>query len=619
MPRTILEPRFHVEYLSILDSDGNLDGALGPRLPPGGLRSLHRARVLARRFDERMVRLQRQGRIGTFAPIKGQEASQLGSVVTLRATDWMVPSFRETAAMIWRGWPIEKILLFFAGYVEGGRPAPDQHDLPITIPVGTQLPHAVGLAYAAQYRGDDAVVMAYFGDGATSEGDFHEALNFAGVWHVPVVFVCQNNQWAISVPLKKQTHSKTIAQKALAYGLPGIQVDGNDVLAVYTAAREAVERARAGEGPTLIECVTYRLGVHTTADDPTKYRTQEEVTAWEQKDPLTRFRAYLEKKDLLEDGLEQRVDEEIAEAVRRFEATPPPDPLTIFDHVYAEMPPHLRAQRVIDSPLAEAAIIGTAVGMALYGLKPVCEIQFSGFAFQCFHQIENHAARYRLRSQGRFHCQMVIRMPYGGGVRALEHHTESEEQFYAHVPGLKMVIPSGPRTARALLTSAIRDPDPVIFFESKALYHAAKEEIPEESESFPIGRAQVVREGRDLTLVAYGAMLRVAREAADVLQAEDGVETDVVDLLTIAPLDRETIVTSVGKTGRAVVIHEAPKSFGPGAEIAASIMEGAFLHLEAPVRRVTAHDVSFVGFAREKANVPDVARVVAAARETLAF
>src|SRR5881392_985489 len=270
------------------------------------------------------------------------------------------------------------------------------------------------------------------------------------------------------------------------------------------------------------------------------------------------------------------------------------------------------SQRVIDSPLAEAAIIGTAVGMALYGLKPVCEIQ-------CFHQIENHAARYRMRSQGRFHCQMVIRMPYGGGVRALEHHTESEEQFYAHVPGLKMVIPSGPRTARALLTSAIRDPDPVIFFESKALYHAAKEEIPEDPETLPIGRAQVVREGVDLTLVAYGAMLRVAREAADVLQAEDRVETEVIDLLTIAPLDRETIVTSVGKTGRAVVVHEAPRSFGPGAEVAASIMEGAFLHLEAPVRRVTANDVSFVGFAREKAHVPDVARVAAAARETLAF
>src|SRR2546429_2402758 len=177
------------------------------------------------------------------------------------------------------------------------------------------------------------------------------------------------------------------------------------------------------------------------------------------------------------------------------------------------------SQRVIDSPLAEAAIIGTAVGMALYGLKPICEIQFSGFAFQCFHQIENHCARYRMRSQGRFHVPIVIRMPYGGGVRALEHHSESEEQYYAHVPGLKMVIPSGPRNGRALLVAALRDPDPVIFFEHKALYHAAKEEVPDESETMAIGRAHVEREGRDLTLIAWGAMVRVAREAADVLHA----------------------------------------------------------------------------------------------------
>jgi len=345
MPRIALEPRFQVEHLSILDSEGNLDTALEPKLADTDLRSLYRAMLLARRLDERMVRLQRQGRIGTFAPTKGQEAAQIGSIFSLRPTDWMVPSFRETASMIWRGWPIEKLLLFFAGHLEGGQPAPDQHDLPITIPVATQLPHAVGLAYAAQYRGDDVVVMAYFGDGATSEGDFHEAMNFAGVWHVPVVFICQNNQWAISVPLKKQTHSRTIAQKALAYGLPGLQVDGNDVLAVYAAAREAVERARAGDGPTLIECVTYRLGVHTTADDPTKYRSEAEVAMWEQKDPLTRFRAYLEKRNLLEENLEQRVDEEIAEAIRRFESTPPPDPLVMFDHAYAELPPDVQAQR----------------------------------------------------------------------------------------------------------------------------------------------------------------------------------------------------------------------------------------------------------------------------------
>jgi pyruvate dehydrogenase E1 component alpha subunit len=345
MPRTILEPRFPTEYLSILDSDGNLDTALEPDIVPDDLKRLYRAMLLGRRLDERMLRLQRQGRIGTFAPIKGQEASQMGSVFTLQLTDWMVPSFRETAAMLWRGWPIEKLLMFFAGRLEGGQPAPDQRDSPITIPVATQLPHAVGLAYAAQYRGDQAVVMVYFGDGATSEGDFHEALNVAGVWHVPVVFVCQNNQWAISVPLKKQTHSRTLAQKALAYGFPGIQVDGNDVLAVYAASREAVDRARAGDGPTLVECVTYRLGVHTTADDPTKYRSEEEVKQWERKDPLTRFGAYLEKKNLLERGLEEEIDAEIAGAVQRFEAAPPADPLTMFDHVYADMPPHLQAQR----------------------------------------------------------------------------------------------------------------------------------------------------------------------------------------------------------------------------------------------------------------------------------
>ncbi len=345
MPRTPITPRHHVEYLSILDADGNLDTALEPDIAPDALRAMYRAMVLGRRLDERMVRLQRQGRLGTFAPIKGQEASQIGSVALLRPADWMVPSFRETAAMLWRGWPIEQLLRFYAGHLEGGQPAPDQRDLPVCIPVATQLPHAVGLAYAARYKGEDAAVMAYCGDGATSEGDFHEALNFAGVWHVPVVFVVQNNQWAISVPLKKQTHSRTLAQKALAYGMPGLQVDGNDLLAVYAASREAVERARAGDGPTLIECVTYRLGVHTTADDPTRYRSDEEVRAWERKDPLTRLRGYLEKKNLLEADVEAGVDEEIARGVAAFEAAAPPDPLTAFDHVYAEVPPHLAAQR----------------------------------------------------------------------------------------------------------------------------------------------------------------------------------------------------------------------------------------------------------------------------------
>jgi pyruvate dehydrogenase E1 component beta subunit len=276
-------------------------------------------------------------------------------------------------------------------------------------------------------------------------------------------------------------------------------------------------------------------------------------------------------------------------------------------------------QRVIDTPLAEGAIVGMAIGMALYGLKPVPEIQFSGFSFQAFHQIENHAARYRARSRGRYHVQMVVRMPYGGGVRALEHHSESEEAYYAHTPGLKIVIPSSPRSARALLVAAIRDPDPVIFFEPKALYHAVKEDVPVAEETWPIGKARVVREGKDLTLVAYGAMLHRCLEVAERVHAEDGAEVEIVDLLSISPMDTETVAASARKTGRVVVAHEAQRNCGVGAEVMARVVETAFLQLEAPIRRVTAYDIVYPGFARERGWLPGPERVLRAIRETLAF
>jgi len=276
-------------------------------------------------------------------------------------------------------------------------------------------------------------------------------------------------------------------------------------------------------------------------------------------------------------------------------------------------------QRVVDTPLAEGAIVGMAIGMAIYGLKPVPEIQFSGFSFQSFHQIENHAARYRARTRGRYHIQMVVRMPYGGGVRALEHHSESEEAYYAHTPGLKIVIPSSPRSARALLISAIRDPDTVIFFEPKALYHAIKEEVPVAEEMWPIGKARVVREGKNLTLIAYGAMLHRCLEVAERVHAEDGAEVEVIDLLSISPMDTETIAASARKTGRVVVAHEAQRSFGVGAEVMARVVETAFLQLQAPVRRVTAFDIVYPGFARERGWLPGPDRVLRAIRETLAF
>ena len=275
-------------------------------------------------------------------------------------------------------------------------------------------------------------------------------------------------------------------------------------------------------------------------------------------------------------------------------------------------------QRVVDTPLAESGIVGMSIGMAVYGLKPVCEIQFSGFSYYAMHQIENHAARLRWRSQGRYGVPMVMRVPYGGGVRALEHHSESREAFWAHIPGLKMVIPSGPRNARALLASAIRDPDPVVFYEPKALYRAFREEVPEAEETLSIGQSQRVREGRDLTLIAYGAMMRPTLEAAEELQQKHGVEADVIDLLTISPLDDSLLVESARKTGRVAVVHEAPRSFGPGAEIVARLVEKAFFHLEAPVARVTGYDVVIPLFSREKHYLPGVPRIVDAARKLLA-
>ena len=275
--------------------------------------------------------------------------------------------------------------------------------------------------------------------------------------------------------------------------------------------------------------------------------------------------------------------------------------------------------RVIDTPLAEGAIVGGAVGLALYGLRPVAEIQFSGFFYQAFHQVEQHLSRFRNRTRGRFHLPVVLRMPYGGGIRALEHHSESREALYAHLPGVQMVIASTPRNARALLLESIWNPDPVIFFEPKAVYRAFKEEVPDEPERMPLGKAQIVRAGTDVTLISYGGMMRPTLEAAEELTEKDGASVEVVDLLTVSPMDTATITNSVAKTGRAVVIHEGPRTCGIGAEVVARIVENSLMYLEAPIRRVTGYDVIFPYFARERAFLPSAERVSNAAREVLAF
>ena len=341
--------KFSVSYLQILDEQGKVDKDLEPDLSNEDLIKLYRSMFLAREADQRMIKLQRQGRIGTLGPSSGQEAAHCAPMFAATDKDWMVGAFREAGARMMKGETIEQALIFYNGFEEGNQRPEGQRILPISIIVGSQTLHAVGIAYAMKYQGEDSAVISFFGDGATSEGDFHEALNFAGVWKAPVVFICQNNQWAISVPRSKQTNSKTLAQKAIAYDIPGIQVDGNDALAMYKATKEALDRAKAGEGPTLIEAVTYRLMMHTTADDPTKYRTKEEEDEWWKKEPLSRFKTYLTDKGIWDDqkqkALDEEVKKEIDDAIKKFESITDFKPDAPFDHVFGTRHDEIEEQR----------------------------------------------------------------------------------------------------------------------------------------------------------------------------------------------------------------------------------------------------------------------------------
>jgi pyruvate dehydrogenase E1 component alpha subunit len=336
------------KMFQLLRPDGTLQP--GEKAPLGDQETLvlYQKMLFTRLADQRGLLLQRQGRFGTYAPIWGQEACQIGSAYMLQKGDWIFPAFREIGATLMMGITLKTFLLYWMGNEEGSRAPEGINVMPVSIPVGSHLPHAVGTAWAAKLKGDRIVTMAYFGDGATSKGDFHEAMNFAGVYKIPTIFFCQNNQFAISVPRALQTASETIAQKAIAYGFGGIQVDGNDLFAVMAATKEAVERARDGGGPTLIEGVTFRFGPHTTADDPTKYRTDKEIEPWKPRDPLVRLRFYLKEKGLWDEGVEQRMTEEsqkeIDQAVTEAEAVPPPGPEDIFKYVYAEMTPPLKEQ-----------------------------------------------------------------------------------------------------------------------------------------------------------------------------------------------------------------------------------------------------------------------------------
>ena len=349
MPLKVIE-EFNVSRLQILDEGGNVDKKLEPEIAPEELLRIYRAMLFAREADQRMLKMQRQGRIGTFGPSTGQEACAVGAAAAMDESDWMVGAFRELGARLWRGEPLVNSFLYYNGYEEGNvQPGDNSRTLPIAVIVGSQTLHAVGIGYAMQYKDEKAASLVFMGDGATSQGDFHEALNFAGVWKAPTVFFCQNNQWAISIPRSKQTASRTLAQKAIAHGIRGIQVDGNDILAVYKATSEALQRARDGKGPTLIEAVTFRLMMHTTADDPTKYRTEEVEQKWWKIEPLIRFRKYLENKGLWDDtkqaALQEEIKKDIDAAVKELETPREFRPDEPFDHIFGTEHADIEEQR----------------------------------------------------------------------------------------------------------------------------------------------------------------------------------------------------------------------------------------------------------------------------------
>ena len=687
----------------ILDPAGQLVAPV-PDLDDAQLVDMLRLLLTTRMADEKLLNLQRQGRMPAYYQVSGQEA-HVGAALALRETDWLFTAYRELGMWLARGMsPISAVGLWMG--------VPDDDDLwdvnryrvtRLNATIGTHLPHAVGFGYAERLQGRDTVAMAVFGDGATSESDFHAAMNFAGVWRTPTVFLCQNNQVAQSTTIDKQTAAETLAAKADGYGFSGVLVDGMDPLAMYQTAREAVERAAGGGGPTLIEMFTYRFAPHSTYDGTPLYRTSDEEAEWRTRDPITRMRAFLVNRGLWEAGQEDdmragvsaelealvdqlearpavsrhyspsqlfaRVPASLAEQLNReqqdagepvvtlgpdevWTADPEPSPtgetrrldmteaLKLTLHSAFERDPSLVTlgedigteggvfrvtegmlerfgeSRVIDTPLCETGIMGAAVGMAMAGLRPVAEIEFAGFVYPAFDQLIGHVARIRWRYRGHLTAPVVTRLPVGTNLDNYEFHTDSPESFFTHAPGLVVVYPSNPYDAKGLLESALASDDPVVFLEPISLYRGLKQDVPVEPYRIPFERASVARDGTDVTVVSWGPPVRAALTAAETLAAE-GVSTEVIDLRTLYPWDRQTVLESVERTGRLVVAHEAQMTSGFGAEVLAAVTEHGLYSLEAPPVRVAHMDVFWGPTQLERYSTITADRIAAGIRRVL--
>ncbi len=628
------------------------------------------AMYLTRFTDEKMQKLIRQNKGGTFhLCVNGHE--MVGAVCALSLVpgkDWGLPYYRDRAFAIGLGCSLRDLigacLARAVPHHSGGRMMPEHFtQLDLRIPcqsscVGSQFLQAVGVAKATQLQGKDEVVYVSAGDGATSQGDFHEAINFACLHRLSVIFVIQDNGWAISVPVADQTAGGSIAKMARGYeGLSVFDVDGCDYEELSGAMAAAVAKGRAQEGPSLIVAHVPRIGAHSSSDDPSKYKTKECIAEEKERDPIPRFESWLLSRGQISreeiEAMRDRCFKSVEAASLEAEQIPFPERSTAATGVFKETDPspftpfveedsptaadsivmmdalnhaideemqrdpavvvfgqdvaHGKggvfgitrnltdrhgAARCFNSPLAESSIIGIAMGMSMAGMKPVAEVQFADYMWTGVNQLFNELASLHYRSNGEFHCPVVLRMPYGGYIQGGPYHSQSIEAFLAHAPGLKVVVPSNAADAKRLLKAAVRDPNPVVFLEHKALYRqrvfCARKE-PGEEELQPFGKAKIVRSGKDVTVVCWGMMVFMASQVAETLSHE-GISVEVIDLRTIVPLDTQTIVDSVRKTGKLLVAHEAPRTCGFGAEVAARVVEEAFSFLDAPVKRVTGKD-----------------------------
>jgi pyruvate dehydrogenase E1 component alpha subunit len=657
---------------------------------------------LTRAFEEAAFDQYAQGKVhGTMHLYVGEEAAAIGSIAALRPDDLIVSTHRGHGHAIAKGQDINTMMAELLAKETGvcrGRGG-SMHMADLTLGslgangvVGGGLPLAVGAGLSVKMKGGDQVVICYFGDGASNEGAFHESVNMAAIWKLPVVYVCENNQYAMSMPVGRGVSAKHIADRAVGYGIPGQVVDGMDVLAVYQAVRDAVAHARSGAGPVLLDVVTYRYNGHSKSDKQV-YRSQDEVKLWRKRDPIKSFQGWLMDRSYLTQAevaaVEARAEATIQAAIAFGDASPEPSIAHLTDDVYSEEPEVLAdpdhvlpawirekfgpntpinpepgqrqlsysealreamalalaydrqafligedigvyggafgvtqglidefgPERVLDTPVTEAGIAGAAVGSAVTGMRPIAEMQFMDFVTLAMEQLVLQGAKIRYMFGGKAQVPMVLRLPAGSGTGAAAQHSESLESWLVNVPGLKVVAPSTPYDAKGMLLAAIADNNPVMFVENKLLYKT-KGPVPEEPYIVPLGRAAIRRTGKDVTIVATSIMVPRSLEAAEKL-AQEGIDLEVIDLRSLKPYDAATIIESVKKTGRLLVVHEAPLIGGFGGEIVALVAQSpAFAYLEAPIVRLGGADVPIPYNPKlEKAAVPQVENIVEAARQ----